>query len=226
LPWEEQSAVINYFKEKVFKKWQFERMTMTSLEGNAGDTGLEVVVWLKRNTNVETRKVGWFTNLSEFPIPYIVHAMHSPDPSSAKLLPSGKPHAQYTIFLPDNAFVRHNLIGDFKETVFENGNDGLVLNSDSIHDYFKVIRIKHYASFLYNPIFRFLTKISGWTLVLWALTFVCGIIGYLLGVALDVFKDNRLKPMATNLLTKAGLLAKTNPIRPNCRKSRKARNAI
>lgn len=147
---------------------------------------------------ISTVRKGWFRYATEIRMPRIVRTLGDENDSKIEIV----------LAAPRYTFLSHNLNGSFSETVLENNEIGQSLTASKVNDPHNVIRLNYASSFFQHPFTNKIINFSFLDVLFYLASLIFGIIGYLVGVVLDVFKDSSLKPNATALLRRIGLIKK------------------
>jgi len=113
---------------------------------------------------------------------------------------------EISVLAPEHVILRHNLDSDARPTILDDGSDGVsIVGRVSGYN----VRLKTAASLLQNPLLGSLATLSTAKIVLVVLAAMSGLIAYLFSIFLGVFEDETLKPLATSILKRLGILKST-----------------
>jgi hypothetical protein len=110
--------------------------------------------------------------------------------------------ARYSVSIPRYAVLEHNLVGELKDHVLDDGSPGRRLLSAEVASHDGVIRLRYPPSFFQTAALSWLVSPVLWRPGMWMLSLFGVFFLYLIGVAADVIKDDRLKPIVQKLMSR------------------------
>jgi hypothetical protein len=178
----------------VFRGWTIQSDNLVS------DADAEVltrdIVFARDDVKSQTIHETLLTSTFEFDLPYSVQFKNF----------------EMKVYAPENVIMRHNLRGDLRPTILDNGKDGVVLVATGVIG--GSAKLKIAAPLLQNPVLGSIASGSIWRAALLILAAIGGLFGYLVGIALDVVKEDALKPFARRALLRLHIIREASPNGP------------
>lgn len=186
-----------------FSSW-FEGWTVKSFEIGRQPSDSQEPLWSGKatverlNAHGESRPQGWLTYYTEFKLPEVVAENKS----------------EMTLLLVARKFapVKHNLGGEFQETVLNDGSIGKIVRAGHLNGIDSTVRILHASRVLQNPVLSWIAFLGTWDVALYLLAGLGSVFTFFLMIAVDVIKDSRFKPFAQRLLTRLRVISPSRTV--------------